>query len=209
MLDIKPLHLFCVQEALAARIRLNSVLEFDWHGTSHTKTHAISHMKFLNDKLKQFKIDPSGSDRCSSLEWSTGFRVNWESFDGSSKHRRPAQVNVYTDGSKLEGQTGAGISIRKGGREILAEWCRLPDEATVFQAEVKAISRAAEILQGHRAEDAKYIKIFVDSQAAISAIGNPMVTSRTVASAIANLYITHQITSRFPASIYFYKRYLN
>ena len=36
MLDVMPLHLFCVQEALAARTRLNSVLKFGWHGTSHT-----------------------------------------------------------------------------------------------------------------------------------------------------------------------------
>ena len=47
MLDVKPLHLFCIQEALAARVRLDSVLEFGWHGTSHTKNHATSHMKFL------------------------------------------------------------------------------------------------------------------------------------------------------------------
>ena len=35
--------------------------------------------------------------------------------------------------------------------------------------------------------DIKFVKIFIDSQAAISAVGNPYVTSRAVAEAINNL----------------------
>ena len=111
MLDVKPLHLFCVEEALAARIRLDDVLEFDWHGTSHTKRHAISHMKFLNDKLKEYQISPGQTDRCHELMWNTGYKINWDSFSGEAKHRALTQYNVYTDGSRLEEQTGAGLVI--------------------------------------------------------------------------------------------------
>ena len=78
MLDIKPLHLMCVQEALAARMRLDTMIEFGWHGTSHTKRHAVSHLKFLQEKLGKFGITPSDSDKCSLLKWNTGFKVKFQ-----------------------------------------------------------------------------------------------------------------------------------
>ena len=171
MLDIKPLHLFCIQEALAARVRLDAVLEFGWHGTSHTKRHSTSHMKFLESKLKQYKINPQGSDRCHQVKWNDGFKINWDSFNGESKHRQLSQYNIYTDGGKLDGQTGAGLSICRGTEEIHHDWFRLPNGTTVFQAEVAAIARAAKALVGMRNEEIRFVKIFVDSQAAISAIG--------------------------------------
>ena len=141
MLDIMPLHLFCVQEAIAARVRLDAVLEFGWHGSSHTKNHAVSHMKFLEDRMEKYELKPGDTDRCSTLKWNTGYRVNWDSFGGHARHRNPTQVNLYTDGSKLEGQTGAGVSVRRGKSECMSDSFRLPDDCTVFQAEVAAINR--------------------------------------------------------------------
>ena len=185
MLDIQPLHLFCIQEALAARVRLDRVLELGWHGTSHTKRHAISHMKFLNDKLTELGLDPGGSDKCCEMKWSEGYKINWQSFDGNAKHRRTTQFNVFTDGSKMDGRTGAGLAVFKGTKEIDKRCFRLPDHATVFQAEVAAIGKAAELLAER--SDVRYVKILVDSQAAISAVGNPLVTSREVAKTIDQL----------------------
>ena len=187
MLDIQPLHLFCVQEALAARVRLDKVLEFGWHGTSHTKHHSLSHMKFMENKLKEYKINPTVSDKCSTLKWNTGFKINWDSFDGRSKHRQQSQYNIYTDGSKMDDQTGAGMAIFAKGQEMTNDRCRLPNGTTVFQAEVTAIKRAAErMTEIDRARNG-YVKIFIDSQAAIAAVGNPRVTSRVVAEAIDKL----------------------
>ena len=188
MLDVKPLHLFCVQEALAARVRLDPILEFDWHGTSHTKNHAISHMKFLEAKMTEYELDPKGMDTCNRMAWDRKFKINWDSLGGASKHRQPSQYNVYTDGSKMEEQTGAGFVIYKGSCELDAGRFRLPDGCTVFQAEVMAISRAAEALRAKISNgNVKYVKIFVDSQAAIMAVGNPKVTSLSVWQAILDL----------------------
>ena len=187
MLDIPPLHLFCIQEAVAARIRMDDVLEFGWHGTSHTKRHAVSHMKFLEDKLRAYHLEATGSDRCSKMMWKTGYKINLESFDGHAKHRQTSQINVYTDGSKLDGQVGAGVAIYKGKQENRSHWYRLPDYATVFQAEINAITKAAQELLNEDTEETGYIKIFVDSQAAILALDNPKITSRAVAEAIKSL----------------------
>ena len=76
MLDVMPLHLFCKQEAIAARARLDPVLEFGWHGTAHTKNHAVSHMKFLQNNLDYHGIDPSCTDRCNVLKWNMGYKIN-------------------------------------------------------------------------------------------------------------------------------------
>ena len=187
MLDIKPLHLFCVQEAVAARIRLDDVLEFDWHGTSHTKRHAKSHMKFLQEKMDEYGIRSCDTDACNQWKWNNRFRINRDSFDGGAKHRQPTQYNIFTDGSKLDGQAGSGLAVYKGKTEILYDWYRLPDESTVFQAEVLAIAKAAEKLLTTQGGKLRYVKFFIDSQAAIMALGNPRVTSRAVAMAVDNL----------------------
>ena len=184
MLDILPLHLFCTQEALAARIRLDGVLAFGWDGMSHTKNHARSHMRFWKDKLEEYGIHPGCSDRTHTLQWNTGFKINRDSFDGHSKHRQPAQYNAFTDGSRINEQTGSGLVIYKGKQEIQNKWFRLPDYSTVFQAEVAAIAEAAKTLSELGDDTMKYVKIFVDSQAAIQAVGNPTVNSKLVAEAI-------------------------
>ena len=187
MLDIEPLHLFCIQEAIAARVRLDRVLEFGWDGLTHTKTHAVSHMRFLQEKLMKLDIDPGNSDRCSKRMWNNGFRINRDSFDGAAKHRRPSQYNIFTDGSKLEDRTGSGIAIYKGTREIASDSMRLPDGTTVFQAEVAAVARAAEMLNNAMDTGVKYVKIFIDSQAAITALGNVQISSSVVEEAVKNL----------------------
>ena len=107
MLDLLPLHLFCVQEVVAARIRLDPVLEFGWEGTSHTKRHGVSHMKYLDSKLNEYGLHPDGTDRCNVIKWDGGFKINRDSFDGSAKHRQPTQVNVFTDRSLIH-QLGQG-----------------------------------------------------------------------------------------------------
>ena len=187
MTDVMPLHLFCVQEAILARIRLNDVIEFGWHGTSHTKRHAISHLKFLEQKLSAYKLNPGNTDRCSTLMWNDGYRINWDSFDGSAKHRQQTQVNAFTDGSKMENKTGSGLVIYRHKQEIANDWFRLPDGCTVFQAEVAAIARASRALCGMQDGTIKFVKIFVDSQAAIAALGKPCVTSQIVKDAMDSL----------------------
>ena len=186
MLDVMPLHLFCKQEALASRTRLDGVLQRDWMGTSNKKTHAVSHLKYWDNALQDFKIDPSSCDRHSGMKWNTGFKINTDSFDGTAKHRIPTQYNAYTDGSRHNDQTGAGYTIHKKGKEIDHGSFRLPDHATVFQAEVAAINKAAIALM-RMPQDVQFVKIFVDSRAAILALTNPVVKSKTVATTIESL----------------------
>ena len=70
---------------------------------------------------------------------------------------------MYTDGSKLEGKV-----IYRQGTTIAEHKTRLPNAATVYQAEVQAIKDAADILCG--IGDLTTIKIFVNSQAALQTL---------------------------------------
>ena len=96
---------------------------------------------------------------------------------------------MYTDGSKLDDQTGSGVAVYKGNTEIRAEWYRLPQGTSVFQAEITAISKAAEVLTEAADTSMRFVKIFVDSQAAIMALGNTQVRSRAVEEAIDRLNV--------------------
>ncbi|XP_050670435.1 uncharacterized protein LOC126969152 [Leptidea sinapis] len=53
-------------------------------------------------------------------------------------------LQVYTDGSKIQGRVGAGISYRRRGLEVRARKLKLENYCSVFQAEMCAISKAIE-----------------------------------------------------------------
>ena len=64
---------------------------------------------------------------------------------------------------------------------------RLPDESTVFQAELMAIKKAMYDLARIITEQERYVKIFSDSRAAIMALNSTIVTSELVKTTIAAL----------------------
>lgn len=99
-------------------------------------------------------------------------RGSWA--DGSLIGRKSG-VHCYTDGSKIDGKTGAGFYIENFGIE---QYFRLPDHNTVFQAEVMAITECVKWLNLNNRQ--KGVKIFTDSQAAIKALSSTTVRTRTL-----------------------------
>ena len=186
ILDVVPLHLFCLQQGLAARIRLDPVLRLGWEGTNSKKTHAVSHIKFWNDHLTRANINIENVDTCYRQARDCEFCVNLDSFDGRAKHRVATQFNVYTDGSRINNQTGAGFVLYRGQRLVEEHLYRLPDFCTVFQAEITAITMAARALLSLQTRPT-YVKILVDSQAALRALLRSPIRSRTVSDAIEAL----------------------
>ena len=184
MFDVMPLHLYCTQEGLAARLRLDGVVSLDWSGKNTLKTHNTSHLRHWETIMSEYEINTKHSDRCNQIKWSLGFRINRDSFNGDAKHRKPTQINVYTDGSRQNEQTGCGYAIYHGKRALTEGFRRLPDHATVFQAEITAITQAAGHLQTITDPKPRYVKFLVDSQAALMALENPVIKSRTVSDAM-------------------------
>ncbi|GBM06608.1 Putative protein in type-1 retrotransposable element R1DM [Araneus ventricosus] len=77
-------------------------------------------------------------------------------------------IEIYTDGSGIDGKLGAAMVVFFHGTEIHHEICRLEDSATVFQAETKGIHMALEYInnskQWHR------YHIFSDSKSALQSL---------------------------------------
>ena len=105
--------------------------------------------------------------------------INVESF---TKNTLPiqSQINIHTDGSKTNKHVGAGYSIMRDNQIMLEGKRRLPDEATVFQAELMTIKIAMFHLAGHLGYNDRYIKHFSDSRSAIQALNSSTVSSQLV-----------------------------
>ena len=80
------------------------------------------------------------------------------------------------DGSKMaENRVGAAYVFYEVKKLVARESFRLPQYCSVFQAEIKAIKEAASALS--RTEKYKFVRFFIDSQAAIKALDSRDITS--------------------------------
>ena len=88
----------------------------------------------------------------------------------------PGVIQVYTDGSLINKKAGCGVFIDYGNREY-SGLEHLGSCASVFQAEILAIDRAADAL---KSSSNQHIVFKSDSQAAIRALTNKTVKSSLV-----------------------------
>ena len=56
------------------------------------------------------------------------------------------EIQIFTDGSKIHGRTGAGVATYKDGIEVSVTEENLPSSTTVFEAEMFAINLVAHAL---------------------------------------------------------------
>ncbi|XP_048483908.1 uncharacterized protein LOC125490015 [Plutella xylostella] len=78
-------------------------------------------------------------------------------------------VNIYTDGSKIDGKVGAALSIWNGAGQIKAIKLKLSPHCTVYQAELLAICRATRVIKDRKEES---FGIYSDSRSALETIAN-------------------------------------
>lgn len=104
------------------------------------------------------------------------FTLDCNSFVNMEECQTPAATNVYTDGSKKDDKVGAGIYIFQDDVTVAAESFRISDHATVYQAEMFAIYKAAEKLAS--LPNLTSIKFFVDSQAALRTFQSAFIKSK-------------------------------
>ena len=186
--DVTPIVKFIQLTALKTYVRLGQCFIMDWDGQAKTKRHSVSHRLYLCKLAADWGIESSRTDEIRDTVGSLLFRVNTDSLKGGKKHLRPSQFNLFTDGSRTRDGVGSGVVLYKHQTCIREESYRLPDEATVFMAEVVALTRAAELILEHRNELAiRFAKIHCDSQAALMAVNNRDVRSRAVMDAIESL----------------------
>ena len=113
------------------------------------------------------------------LDFDGGYTIQLpdrKSWNSNSIIRRNG-VPIFTDGSKMVGGVGAGVY---SGVLRIEESFRLHDECSIFQAEILAVKRAAELLRDRELPDSR-VTLYVDSQAAIKALASCSVESKLVA----------------------------
>ena len=101
-------------------------------------------------------------------------------------------IQCYTDGSHIDGKTGAGIFFKPHqSLEFENQAISLGKMATVYQSEVIAISNAADTMNKDGIID-QTICVLSDSQAALKALASPVVKEMLVGNYINNLdFLSH------------------
>lgn len=79
-------------------------------------------------------------------------------------------MNIFTDGSKVDGKVGAAVTLWMNGKEVKAAKVKLAGHCSVFQAELCAIMKALNIIDSK--SDPKCYNIYTDSFSALQTIKN-------------------------------------
>jgi ribonuclease HI len=176
MVNMLPVDLHIRQLGINAAIRLKNVLPAPAvNYTNPQGRHGVSHLTYWEQAITKLDINPGAADICDDKLWDKSYKVNLDSLDGHKKHRKPSEYTIFTDGSKTSYGVGSGFVIYHKKEVIIYESIKLPDYATVFQAEVLAVREAAKFIRVHT--QAKHIKILTDSQAGLLALASPEVSS--------------------------------
>ena len=186
ILDIPPLHLHILKEGLSTYLRLLNSLPLNWDGVYTNLTFSVSHRRYWAYVAQDAGIteERHDLDDCCVPRPQLRFVLNTTSFVDMADCQKQVDCNVYTDGSKINDKVGAGALILRGNQTIATK-IRLPDFATVYQAEVMAIKMAADILAD--IPDLTTVKFFVDSQAALRTLQSDCLKSRTALNMITAL----------------------
>lgn len=172
MLNIKPIDLHLQEKAVLTSIRLQSQGNWQTTRTNLAKGSLRTHVDIIND-LRQ----PLTKLRM-PWDFGKGKFLNEPTFTCRIQDRPKAKeveqettvgIRCFTDGSKLSnGEAGAGAVLMEG-EEKESITIYLGKTATVFQAEVMAITTTAERLMAKGVQN-EAVAIFSDSQAALRAL---------------------------------------
>ena len=192
LLQIPPIDIFLKGEAYMSSYRLERGNMWATSSSIGRRGRKFrSHVDMINEGKLQIPIMNMPKDSC------TPFFQFGKSFSVKIGERNEIQseideledhiIQCYTDGSNIDRKTGAGIFFKPHqSLEIENQIINLGQIATVFQAEVIAISNAADIMNKARIMN-QTVVILSDSQAALKALASPVVKQMLVGNCINNL----------------------
>ena len=174
LLNIPPIGLFLEETALRSAYRLKrDSLFIDLRGRIPKQVGLLSHSAILGKLMEtipemgfpcDFKKEILQNNTFEVLKWS---REDW---DAGKADDQLENILCFTDGSRIDGRSGAGIHIKNLSSEIHDGWkIPLGIYPTIFQAEVVAICRAAVLLK-EKAPNGVDISIFSDSLSTLDAL---------------------------------------
>ena len=183
-LNLPPLHEHL--RGVATRVAHRMSVRGGWRGYRNFVGSQKSHIDVGNRLLQDEETLVFPTDWCPAVpNFSSPFRViipDRDDFNPETSElevvEQPGKLHCFTDGSKMESGTGAGIVIR--GRDLSEERSiPLGTYPTVFQAELTAISELTVWLRNLGITDHD-ITIYSDSQSALEALAAKFIRSSTV-----------------------------
>jgi len=168
ILGIPPLHLHIQELSLQAKARY-----FLTHGISWEGGTTLSRGNSVKSSLNILRSIPHWGKNSDLIPKTRIFS------DVNPRIHSDLSYHIYCDGSKMDDATGMAACITQEEFILHHIGHKLPSYATVFQAEVLAIKEALSWVKDAKIVAANII-IWSDSQAALAAISNTIVTSRLV-----------------------------
>jgi ribonuclease HI len=144
-----------------------------------SKAKNFGHRYVIRKHLEEIQFEDTDTDRMDPVRVpGKGYHLYSSSLN-KGKPCRNVDLAIYTDGSKIDGKVGSGYCVFRDNKYYTKRNYHLPDTATVFQAEIYAIKKAAEWLL-QQEYSWKTIVVHIDSQAAIMALVSTTYTSTSV-----------------------------
>ena len=171
--DLPPLDLLLKREAMGKFINIHNSYRRVWSGYD-TDQRPYGFYAKLEKLIQDAGILPAHTDYKKNIVMRRTFSVSLARDVNPSENG----IVVFTDGSKMEGGVGLGHHISGKGIDI-SESRSLYGFATVFQAEVAALIRAADHLIALAITD-QQISVYSDSMASLMAIKAMHSTSELV-----------------------------
>lgn len=183
---VEPLHLFIHNQMLKSAYRNSNHIISLLEDYPHTSISDLSTIKYIANELKALGIplNPTLLDRKPKIRvHERAFSLNTDALNIRWPKINIENVNMFTDGSLLQGKRGYGALIENEERSN----SRNLSQATVpfFYAKFKQLSRAKRLIEEEVTK--RSIHYFVDSQAAIQALVGDQIRSKTVFKAITLL----------------------
>ena len=181
--NLLPLDLFVEQVAAKIHARIQKQVNPCWTGIGRNQND-LGHLYIGKKILSSIGILDLPLDKLNKHNWTRKFNVL-----NFLDHKNEAFENAntyycYTDGSKMDNHAGFGFQVRVKHAEKINNSTYLGNIATVFQAEVMAITTAAKSLINVKNQE---IIIRSDSQSAILAINSNIIHSSIVEECIKSL----------------------
>jgi hypothetical protein len=176
--NLRPLDLELELTAIKTYTRIKNMIPAKWGGLGNVLR--VGHLLYWERKLNKYSIKlPTVKDKITKTRvWERNFKV--PDFESTKNDAKDAfnTFTCYTDGSRMNsGHSGYGYVIKKFNRIIYQGNEHLGPRASVFQAEIIAITTVCQVLKQRRKQ---IINIRCDSQAAIQAVLATNIISKTV-----------------------------
>ena len=175
--NLMPLDILIEKRASEIMARINNQIQPYWDGIGKGKKRGLiarwrsAAAKICNNVVKTDRIP-------TKIIREKHFKVHSPE-DGRIRNKEATGIISYTDGSVLNNKTGCGVHSVKGERVIYNGNFYLGNTATVFQAEITAIRKSAQMLFNFGYEK-QTITFYSDSQASLAALDKLTVKSDTV-----------------------------